>query len=340
MTSAEMEAPTERGRVSEAAPSFGHPGDVEACLALLTKGSKSFTAASRVLPRRVRDSAAVLYAFCRVADDAVDLGTESDRVLRLRRRLDNVYSRRGLEGPVERAFADLVHAHALPIEVFEAMLEGFEWDASGRTYDTLSDTLAYAARVAATVGAAMTAIMGKREPHMVARACDLGLAMQLTNIARDVGEDAAMGRLYLPADWLRQEGVDPADFLRDPRPLPGVLRATLRILDVADVLYLRADAGIAGLSSDVRPAIYAARYIYADIGRVIRERGGDSVTTRAVVSSSRKAALVWRALLTTWDSPGPALFDAASPEVEMLVRAVSEGAPVLRDRPSPRQPLS
>ena len=332
-----METPGQRLRSPGSVASFGHPGDVDACLALLTRGSKSFTAASRVLPRRVRDSAAVLYAFCRVADDAVDLGAEVDRVDRLRRRLAQVYAGRGLEGPVERAFADLVRAEAIPIAVFEAVLEGFDWDASGRRYETLSDTLAYAARVAATVGAAMTAIMGKREPHMVARACDLGLAMQLTNIARDVGEDAASGRLYLPSEWLRQEGVDPIAFLRDPKPLPGVLRVVCRLLDVADVLYERADAGIAGLPADVRPAIYAARFIYADIGRVIRGRGGDSVTTRAIVSSSRKAALVCHALVTTWSSPGPALFEPAAPEVEMLVRAVSEG---VRAPEPPSPPLS
>lgn len=120
--------------------------------------------------------------------------------------------------------------------------------------------------------------------------------MQLTNIARDVA-DAAAGRLYLPAAWLREEGVDPAAFLRDPQPLPGVARVVLRLLDAADVLYVRADAGIAALPADVQPAIYAARFIYADIGRVIRARGGDSVTGRAVVPGSRKAALLGRALM-------------------------------------------
>ena len=320
----DTESPVVRKRPADPAPAFGHPGDVDACLALLAKGSKSFAAASRVLPRRVRDAAAVLYAFCRVADDAVDEGVEEDRVDRLRSRLAHVYAGRDLQGPVERAFADVVRLHALPIEIFEAMLEGFAWDAGGRSYETLSDVLAYSARVASTVGAAMTAIMGKREPHMVARACDLGLAMQLTNIARDVGEDAAMGRLYLPAEWLREEGVDPAAFLREPKPHPGVLRVVLRLLDEADALYERAGAGIAALPADVRPAIYAARFVYADIGRVIRTKGGDSVTSRAVVNHSRKAALVWRALVTTWSAPGPALFEPPAREVEMLVRAVSQ----------------
>jgi phytoene synthase len=299
------------------------PGDLEACSELLAAGSKSFAAAARILPRRVREPATALYAFCRVADDAVDLGREADRVERLRGRLRRVYSGDGLEGPVDRAFHDMVRRQRLPIAVMEALLEGFEWDATSRSYETLSDTLAYAARVASTVGAAMTAIMGHREPHMAARACDLGLAMQLTNIARDVGEDAAAGRLYLPAEWLREEGVDPAAFLREPRPLPGVRRAVLRLLDVADVIYARADAGIAALPWDVRPSIFAARFIYADIGRVIRAREGDSVTSRAFVTKGRKLALIGRALLASFGAPGPALFEPPVEEVEFLVRALS-----------------
>ena len=306
---------------------LGLPGDIDACHALLARGSKSFSSAGRLFPRRVRDAAAVLYAFCRVADDAVDLDDSADRVERLRRRLCRVYAGDGLDGPVERAFADLVRVHDLSIEVFDALLEGFEWDVEGRAYETLSETLAYAARVASTVGAAMTAIMDRREPFMIARACDLGLAMQLTNIARDVGEDARNGRVYLPAEWLRAEGVDPADLVRDPRPLPGVTSAVLRLLDAADMLYARADAGIAALPSDVRPAIYAARYIYADIGRVIRAHDGDSVTSRAVVSGSRKAALLGRALLTTWSTPGEALYAPPAPEVQFLVAALSRREP-------------
>ncbi|MFO0586435.1 MAG: phytoene/squalene synthase family protein [Polyangiaceae bacterium] len=302
---------------------LGLPGDVDACHALLSRGSKSFSSAGRLLPKRARDASAVLYAFCRVADDAVDLDDSADRVERLRRRLCRVYAGDGLDGPVERAFADLVRVHDLPIAVFDALLEGFEWDVTGRSYETLSDTLAYAARVASTVGAAMTAIMGRREPYMIARACDLGLAMQLTNIARDVGEDARNGRVYLPAEWLRAEGVSPADLLRDPRPLPGVTAAVLRLLEAADDLYARADAGIAALPSDVRPAIYAARYIYADIGRVIRAHQGDSVTGRAVVSGARKATLLGRALITTWSAPGEALYAPPAPEVNFLVDALA-----------------
>lgn len=313
------------GRRTPGPRKYGQPGDVAACHALLARGSKSFAAAATLLPRRARDPAAVLYAFCRVADDAVDLSSEADRVDRLRRRLERVYAREGLDGPVERALADVVRCFDLPIEVLAALIEGFEWDASGRAYATLSDTLAYSARVASSVGAAMTVIMGARQPHMVARACDLGLAMQLTNIARDVGEDARAGRLYLPLDRLAAAGVDPAAFLRDPTPLPGVRRVVLELLETAGGLYARADAGIAALPADVRPSMYAARFIYADIGRVVRDNDGDSITSRAVVPTSRKMALLGRALGSTWRSPGPLLHEPPAREAAFLVRAVAGG---------------
>ena len=321
--SAALAEATEEGMRTDRDLTLGAEGDVAECHALLARGSKSFSAAALLLPRRVRDASAVLYAFCRVADDAVDLSNEADRVDRLRGRLSRVYRGEGLDGPVDRAFADLVRRFDLPIEVFTALLEGFDWDARGRSYETLSDTLAYSARVASTVGAAMTVIMGAREPHMVARACDLGLAMQLTNIARDVGEDAANGRLYLPAEWLRREGVDPAAFLADPRPLPGVRRVVLQLLEVAEGLYALADAGLAGLPASVRPSMIAARLVYADIGRVIRAADGDSVTSRAVTSGARKAALLGRALFASFGSAGPLLHEAPTPEAAFLVDAIA-----------------
>jgi phytoene synthase len=303
--------------------SYGRPGDVEACQALLARGSKSFAAAATLLPRGTREPASALYAFCRLADDVVDLDNDADRVKRLRAKLARVYAGEGLDGPVDRALADVVRSFDLPRGVLGAMIDGFEWDAAGRRYATLSDTLAYAARVAGAVGAAMTVIMGSPQPHMVARACDLGLAMQLTNIARDVGEDARAGRLYLPLDRLAACGVDPEAFLRDPRPLPGVRRVVLELLEAADGLYARAEAGIAALRTDVRPAIYAARFIYADLGRIIRENGGDSVTSRAVVSTARKVALLGLALGHTWSSPGPLLHAPPAEEAAFLVRLVA-----------------
>ena len=188
-----------------------------ACRALLKGGSRTFHAASKVLPRRVSDPAIALYAFCRLADDAVDLGdNRAAAVERLRERLDRAYRGQPMDQAADRAFADVVARFSIPRELPEALLEGLAWDAEGRRYETLPELYAYAARVAGTVGAMMTLVMGQRAPEIVARACDLGVAMQLTNIARDVGEDARAGRLYLPRSWLRDAGIDPDAWLAKP----------------------------------------------------------------------------------------------------------------------------
>ena len=185
----------------------------------------------------------------------------------------------------------------MPRELPEALLDGFAWDAAGRRYETLDDVHAYAARVAGTVGAMMTLLMGVRRHAALARATDLGTAMQLTNIARDVGEDARNGRLYLPRQWLREADVDPDAFLANPVFSAGVASVTARLLAEAGRLYTRAESGIAMLPRDCRPAIRAAHRIYAEIGAEVVRAGHDSVSRRAVVSSRRKMALLARSWL-------------------------------------------
>lgn len=263
------------------------------CRALLRAGSKSFFAASLLLPPRVRDPACAIYAFCRLADDAIDI--EEGRVgalARLRERLDRAYAGRPFPISADRAFAEAVWRFGIPRALPEALLEGFAWDAEARRYPDLASLHAYAARVAASVGAIMALLMDQRDPDVLARACDLGVAMQLTNIARDVGEDARAGRLYLPLDWLAEEGIDADAFLAAPRFTPALGRVVARLLAEAERLYLRAEAGIARLPANCRAGIGAARLIYAEIGRAVERHGYDSVSARAVVPKSRKVMLL------------------------------------------------
>lgn len=268
-------------------------GDLFTCRALLRAGSKSFSAASRLLPSRVRDSATVLYAFCRVADDLVDVQNGgSEAVLRLRLRLDDIYAGRPQAFATDRALASVVERHSLPRGLLDALIEGFEWDAQNRRYATLLELEDYAARVAGTIGAMMSVLMGTRTASALARACDLGVAMQLTNIARDVGEDARAGRLYLPMNAMREAGIEPECWLADPQINDGLRSVVRDLLRRADELYLRVDGGIAQLDVSCRPGIHAARSIYAEIGRVVARSGYDSVSRRAVVPGRRKAWLL------------------------------------------------
>ncbi|WP_367114645.1 phytoene/squalene synthase family protein [Thiohalocapsa sp.] len=291
---------------------FANPADLTACRQLLSNGSKSFHAASFFLPKSVRQPASALYAFCRIADDAIDDCPDDQAVAlaQLYARLDRIYAGTPDPHPVDRAFAGAVKRFHMPRELPEALLEGFAWDADGRTYETLSGVLDYSARVAAAVGAMMTALMGVREPNVLARACDLGSAMQLTNICRDVGEDARNGRIYLPLEWLRDAGIDPDAFLAEPRFTPALGDMVKRVLDFAEALYERAETGIAKLPVGCRPGIYAARLLYAEIGNEVARNGYDSVSQRAVVPAARKMALLSQALAAT---PFPGRDCAAEP---------------------------
>ncbi len=278
--------------------------DIDACRELLRGGSRTFFAASLVLPRKVSEPAIALYAFCRLADDAVDLGHDRKAaVVRLQDRLDSICRGQPLPMPADRAFADVMSRFAIPRELPQALLEGLAWDAQGRRYETLSDLCDYAARVAGTVGAMMTLVMGQRTPEIAARACDLGVAMQLTNIARDVGEDARAGRLYLPQQWMREAGIDPDQWLANPLFSREIAAIVQRLLETADALYHRATYGIENLPASCRPGIYAARALYAEIGRELERNGMNSVSTRAVVSTKRKLAVLARILMllqTEW----------------------------------------
>lgn len=298
--------------------------DLAACRRLLRAGSKSFYVASLLLPAAIRDPACALYAFCRLADDAVDVdGGGLQAVARLRDRLDRIEAGTPLAIPADRALARVMVSHAIPRALLDALIEGFEWDSTARVHETLADVHAYAARVAGTVGAMMALLMGVRAPEAIARACDLGTAMQLTNIARDVGEDARNGRLYLPRSWLRDVGIDPDAWLAAPR-FDRRLRVVIeRLLCEADRLYAQVDSGIARLPSACRPGITAARLLYAEIGHELRRRGGDSIRQRAIVPAGRKLALLMQAY-TREPDPMAGAAVAAIPECRFLIEAVAQ----------------
>ncbi len=311
--------------------------DLTDCARLLRGGSRSFHAASRLLPSRVRDAATALYAFCRVADDAIDCAAPNARtaaLTHLQIRLDAIYAGAPMDIPADRAFAWVASRYAIPRAWPEALLEGFAWDAEGRRYANFAALQDYAARVAATVGAMMALVMGVRDEAVLARACELGLAMQLTNIARDVGEDARAGRLYLPLDWLAEEGVDIAAFLARPVYTAGVAKVTQRLLAEADQLYARATIGIAHLPAACRPAIHAARLLYAAIGHAARAPGFDFVAQRAVVPGAAKLQLMGQALAASV-APAPPLRNDMPEAVRMLVAAALLPGPAARRRQAP-----
>ena len=310
--------------------------DLEHCRNVIRTGSLSFHAASKLLPTSVRDPALALYAFCRLADDEVDEGDHKGRaVLDLRDRLDLAYAGTPRNAPEDRAFTAIIEEFDMPRALPEALLEGLAWDAMEQRYQTLSGVRDYSARVASAVGAMMCVLMRVRDAHALARACDLGVAMQLTNIARDVGEDARAGRIYLPTDWFDEASIDVDAFLADPSATPDIRRFVRTLLAEAHRLYIRSEAGIGSLPPAARSGIFAARYIYAGIGGAVRRNGHDSVTMRARTTKAQKIAMIskatMRAVGTSLLPQSPVILAKPLPEVQFLVNAAAAG-PARADR--------
>jgi phytoene synthase len=167
----------------------------------------------------------------------------------------------------------------------------------------------------------MSVLMGVRDAPTLARAADLGTAMQLTNIARDVGEDARLGRIYLPLDELTANGVEPEAFLRSPSYTPELGRTVEQLLQRARALYIRADSGISVLPRKYQPGIRAARKLYSAIGDQVAIQGYNSVDSRAVVGTNKKLGLLVSAI--TLRQPREITSDQpALPQNQFLIDAV------------------
>ena len=306
--------------------------DLEACREAIHHGSLSFHAASKLLPASVRDPSLALYAFCRLADDAVDLQVEkAAAVMKLQERLDRIYLGKPDDAPADRAFARVVEDFEMPRALPDALLEGLAWDACGRRYETLAELFDYSARVASAVGVMMCVLMRTRDPDALARACDLGVAMQLTNIARDIGEDALEGRIYLPLEWLDEAGLEPDRFLADPKPTKAIRQMTRRLVMQANRLYMRSEAGVAALPLASRTGIYAARFIYAGIGAQVQKAGYDSISSRAHTSKLQKlgwvAVSAMKAVATVLMPKSAVLYASCLPETQFLVDAAGRANP-------------
>ena len=271
---------------------------------IIAHHSKSFSLASRLLPPAVRDRAVVVYAWCRRADDAVDLvpaAQAAQALAELRRELAIVYGEGELHDPILAAFRHVTQTCRIPRHYPQELLEGLAMDATGTYYDGMPRLLQYCYRVAGTVGLMMCHVMGIRQEAATANATHLGVAMQITNICRDVDEDWQRGRLYVPADLLKKYG---AGHLRPVAnaPLPRQAQQPLsmciaQLLQVADDYYISGDAGMAALSWRSGVAVRTARKVYSAIGERIRRQHCDPLAGRAWVNRSGKVRMAMMVLL-------------------------------------------
>ena len=267
--------------------------------AALSQGSQSFALAAVFFNRECRTAARLLYSWCRYCDDAIDCAAQDTTAATLRalqqRTRDVLYGR--LPTASQPAFAALhsvVRQYAIPPQYPLELLEGLAMDVRKARYRTFEELLVYCYRVAGTVGLMMAHIIGVRSPAAYRHAVDLGNAMQLTNIARDVLEDAGLGRVYLPEDdsvaALTPEMVL---HLQHRRLVFDKVAALLRH---ADQCYRSGEAGLRYLPFRAAVAVAAASAIYADIGTQILRQGPCAWEQRIVVSTPRKIMLALRGL--------------------------------------------
>jgi phytoene synthase len=268
-------------------------------------GSKSFAAAAQLFDPATRRSVLMLYAWCRHCDDVVDgqelgFGVAAPAGHDPRAELARLYeqTRRACAGetmsdPAFAAFREVALRHAIAPRYALDHLAGFGMDVGEARYETIEDTLRYCYHVAGVVGLMMASIMGAHDEEVLDRACDLGVAFQLTNIARDIVDDAGVGRCYLPAQWLREAGIPPHEIAL-PRHRVALAKVAARLVDHAEPYYDASLGGINALPLRSAWAIATARNVYRQIGIEVKARGPRAWDER--VGTSRAAKLLLLAL--------------------------------------------
>ena len=270
---------------------------IEPAVNVLAFHGKSFRFASRFLSKKHLNDCARLYRFCRFVDDLVD--EESDILLaqnkldQLKQNLELGYS----QIPVVQDFIELAKYYQMQPSVVSELIKGIESDLTPAQINNEAELLRYCYRVAGTVGLLMCDVLGVKDLKARPHAIDLGIAMQLTNIARDVMEDAEKGRRYIPGKWVGR--ILPDRLPRASAAETEILKKSVkRLLSLANLYYESGAAGLGFLPPRARKGIQVAAIIYKEIGVVIEEKGYDVLSGRAYVNLVRKLHVAFRALMS------------------------------------------
>ncbi len=261
----------------------------------IAKGSLSFNLAAKFLPQAKRDGIRMLYAWCRFADDVVDQSSsvsaeEQQRVLQ-RLEKKTLAALRG-EPTTDPVFVGLAHVskqYGIPHLYFQEVLRGFTSDLQHKPVADEQELRLYCYRVAGVIGLMFCHIVGVNSEHALSRAVDLGTAMQMTNIARDVMEDYRMGRVYLPKSWLEVFALTP-ETLADPRNLSQVANVVKRLLVTAEEMYRSGNEGLDHLPFRTAIAVATASRVYRAIGHKVLEKGPRAWRRRTWISLPQKLA--------------------------------------------------
>ncbi len=266
---------------------------------MLRRKARTFHLATRLLPQTIRDDIAILYAWCRIADD---LGDEASDAVAGATALDQFTEElqgRAAPRPVVAALRLVARRHDLALIHAGELLDGVRSDLGEVR---IADDIAlrrYCYAVASTVGLMLSRILGVPAGPADAFAVDLGLAMQVTNIVRDVQEDAVRGRVYLPATRLAAHGLTPQQVLDGSADPEAVRQVSEELLAMADQYYASAAAGLCYIPWRARFGIAVAHRVYAAIGWRIRRLRHNPLDGRMIVPPAEKVARVAQALVTT-----------------------------------------
>ena len=270
---------------------------VESSKLSLKQGSKSFHFASLFFPEQLQTGAAHVYHWCRHCDDLVD-----ENVINIHNFPDlvdstlHIWDRTKVDlAPPFLAMREAVLKHTIPKEYLIDLLLGMKMDLSQTIYRRADDLDLYCYRVAGTVGLMMCHIMGIYKIEALAQAVKLGMAMQMTNIARDVSADHRIDRLYLPEEWLEEAGLTRDTYML-PQNRPALLTVVNRLLGKAESYYRDGMSGIQELPGRAAFVIMIAATFYREIGREISRIGITALDQRVVVSKRRKFSLLVRVL--------------------------------------------
>ncbi|MCK6546090.1 phytoene/squalene synthase family protein [Myxococcota bacterium] len=259
------------------------------CEETLARNSKSFHFASRFLPRANRADAALLYTFCRAVDDAADERESEVQALEELRRIEDELDGRAERRPLIAAFVEMAARRGIDLRHAKELIVGVRSDMGIVIVADDAELHRYCYRVAGVVGLMMSPLLGVTRREATPHAIDLGIGMQLTNICRDVAEDARMGRVYLPRNRLLAAGVAPETLLagRDV-DRTAVARVVRELLEMAERYYSSADVGMRFIPLRPRSAILVASRVYRAIGRRLARAGFDALAGRTIVPKAGK----------------------------------------------------
>lgn len=271
----------------------------EQCQTMIENGSKSFSLASRLFDEKTREAACFLYGWCRYVDDAIDevedVSKQKQVLEQIREETENAFCGNLSENIVFQALSRVAREYEIPSFYALELLEGMRMDVENQRYGELKDLSLYCYRVAGCVGLMMSHVMGVSTGEALQNASDLGIAMQLTNIARDVMTDARMGRNYLPMAWLREVEMQEKDIL-NPAFRVSIAYLVRRLLREAESRYQSGIEGLKFLPWRSALAVSMAICVYRKIGHKVESRREKAWDSRTIVSPFEKVLCVFKAV--------------------------------------------